>query len=201
MVHRVESEKIAYDYMLAEYRRRGDDAMVRDLEAAPVSKTAGTPEAYLKLRDKAMHRLGVGTTRDMKSVITGLFLPSWKFPGYTLREKSAAWVVPASTRQGPRRIAMRPPSAPSLPPPRWRAHRADLQHHRHGGGDRPGAGGPLPRAGVHKIVRPEPGPGLSHGTSFCRVAPHVSTAGERTTQLAVAWSYGVRPVPMNNEAT
>ena len=65
--------------------------MVRDLEAAPVSMTTGTPDAYLKLRDKAMHQLGVGTTHDMKSVITGLFLPSWTFPGYTLREKVDLW--------------------------------------------------------------------------------------------------------------
>jgi pimeloyl-ACP methyl ester carboxylesterase len=91
MVHQLESEKIAYDYMLEEYRRRGDAEMVHDLEAAPVSMTTGTPEAYLKLRDKAMHQLGVGTTRDMNSVITGLFLPSWRFPGYTVREKVNLW--------------------------------------------------------------------------------------------------------------
>jgi pimeloyl-ACP methyl ester carboxylesterase len=91
MVYQLRSEKIAYDFMLAEYRRRGESKMVRDLEAAPVSMAAGTPEAYLKLRYKAMHGLGVGTTHDMKSVITGLFLPSWKFPGYTLREKVNLW--------------------------------------------------------------------------------------------------------------
>ena len=91
MVYQLRSEKLAYDYMIAEYRKRGDTTMVRDLEAAPVSMTTGTPDAYLKLRDKAMHRLGVGTTHDMKSVITGLFLPSWKFPGYTLREKVNLW--------------------------------------------------------------------------------------------------------------
>jgi pimeloyl-ACP methyl ester carboxylesterase len=91
MVHQVESEKLAYDYMVAEYRGRQDTRMVRDLEAAPVSLTTGTPEAYLKLRDKAMHRLGIGTTHDMASVITGLFLPSWTFPGYTLREKINLW--------------------------------------------------------------------------------------------------------------
>jgi pimeloyl-ACP methyl ester carboxylesterase len=91
MVYQLRSEKIAYDYMLAEYRKRGKTRMVRDLEAAPVSMNTGTPEAYLKLRDKAMHRLGVGTTHDMKSVISGLFLPSWTFPGYTLQEKVNLW--------------------------------------------------------------------------------------------------------------
>jgi pimeloyl-ACP methyl ester carboxylesterase len=91
MVHQLESEKLAYDYMLAAYGERGDTDMVRKLEAAPVTMTRGTPEAYLKLRDTAMHRLGIGTTRDMKSVITGIFLASWRFRGYTLQEKVDLW--------------------------------------------------------------------------------------------------------------
>lgn len=91
MVHQLKSEKIAYDYMLAAYRARGDTSMVHDLENAPVTMTTGTPSAYLKLRDKAMHELGVGTTHEMRSVITGIFLPSLSFPGYTLREKVNLW--------------------------------------------------------------------------------------------------------------
>jgi pimeloyl-ACP methyl ester carboxylesterase len=91
VVHQLESEIIAYDYLLDAYRQRGDADMVRDLEAAPVTMSDGTPEAYLKLRDKAMHQLGVGTTHDMKSVITGIFLPSWRFRGYTLKEKVDLW--------------------------------------------------------------------------------------------------------------
>jgi pimeloyl-ACP methyl ester carboxylesterase len=91
MVFQLESEKRAYAYMLAAYRQLGDNSMVRDLEAAPVSMATGTPPAYLKLRDNAMHQLGIGTTHDMKSVITGIFLPSWTFHGYTLQEKVGLW--------------------------------------------------------------------------------------------------------------
>jgi pimeloyl-ACP methyl ester carboxylesterase len=91
MVHQLESEKLAYDHMLAEYRRRGDTRMVRALEKAPVSMTEGTPDGYLKVRDKAMHRLGIGTTHDMRSVITGIFLPSWRFPEYTIAETVNLW--------------------------------------------------------------------------------------------------------------
>jgi pimeloyl-ACP methyl ester carboxylesterase len=91
MMYQLESEKMAYDYMPAAYRDRGDTSMVRDLENAPVSVSTGTPSAYLKLRDKAMHQLGIGTTHDMRSVITGIFLPSLTFPGYTVREKVALW--------------------------------------------------------------------------------------------------------------
>jgi pimeloyl-ACP methyl ester carboxylesterase len=91
MVYQLESEKLAYDHMLAAYRERGDAAMVRALENAPVSMATGTPEAYLKLRDKAMHQLRIGTTHDMTSVVTGIFLRSLVFPGYTAREKIALW--------------------------------------------------------------------------------------------------------------
>ncbi|GAA1750926.1 alpha/beta hydrolase [Kocuria aegyptia] len=91
MVYQLESEKIAYDYMLAAYRERGDTDMVRQLEASPVTMTRGTPEGYLKVRDTAMHQLGIGTTHDMKSVITGVFLASWQFRGYTMQEKVNLW--------------------------------------------------------------------------------------------------------------
>jgi pimeloyl-ACP methyl ester carboxylesterase len=91
MVHQLRSEKIAYDYMLKAYRKRGDNGMAHKLEAAPVTMTGGTPEAYLRLRDSAMHGVGVGTTHDMHSVITGLFWPSWWFRGYTIGEKINLW--------------------------------------------------------------------------------------------------------------
>jgi pimeloyl-ACP methyl ester carboxylesterase len=38
-----------------------------------------------------MHELGVGTTRDMKSVMTGILLASWLCREYTLSEKLALW--------------------------------------------------------------------------------------------------------------
>ena len=43
------------------------------------------------LRDTAMHELGVGTTRDMDSVITGIFLPSLKCKAYTWEERINIW--------------------------------------------------------------------------------------------------------------
>ena len=52
--------------------------MVRKLEAAPVGVENGLSAQWLRLRDGAMHGLGVGTTRDMRSVITGIFLPVWQ---------------------------------------------------------------------------------------------------------------------------
>ena len=87
VTHQLRSEVLSYRYLLEEYRRRGDARMVRRLEAAPVTMTAPMPQAYRRLRDPAMHRIGVGTTRDMRSVVTGVFVPVWRTPGYTVREK------------------------------------------------------------------------------------------------------------------
>jgi pimeloyl-ACP methyl ester carboxylesterase len=91
MAHQVRSEQLAYEYMLPQYKARGNTRMVRQLEKAPVTLSVPLPRAYMAVRDAAMHGLGVGTTRDMRSVITGIFLPSWRFQEYTLREKINLW--------------------------------------------------------------------------------------------------------------
>ena len=44
-----------------------------------------------------MHSLGIGTTRDMKSVVSGIFLPSWTSREYTLMEKVNMWRGKASS--------------------------------------------------------------------------------------------------------
>jgi pimeloyl-ACP methyl ester carboxylesterase len=89
--HQLRAEVEAHAYMVEQYRARGNTTMVRRLEAAPVNLADGPSDAYLRLRDRAMHQLGIGTTRDMESVITGVFLPVWRSPAYTLREKVNLW--------------------------------------------------------------------------------------------------------------
>jgi pimeloyl-ACP methyl ester carboxylesterase len=90
MVHQLESERRAYEYMLERFRQAGNRRMVRKLEGAPVT-TMGTPKAYLAVRDLAMHSLGIGTTHDMDSVRRGIFWPSLKSPHYTAGEKVRLW--------------------------------------------------------------------------------------------------------------
>jgi pimeloyl-ACP methyl ester carboxylesterase len=91
MSNQLKSEKLAYDYMLQQFKENGNTKMVRKLEAAPVTMTGGIPDVYLAVRDTAMHSLGIGTTHDMNSVITGIFLPSLQFREYTLTEKINLW--------------------------------------------------------------------------------------------------------------
>src|SRR4030042_2979206 len=84
MSYQLKSERLAYEYMLQQFRENGNTEMVRKLEEAPVTMTDGTPDAYLALRDGAMASLVIGTTHDMNSVITGIFLPSLSNRDYTL---------------------------------------------------------------------------------------------------------------------
>ncbi|MDO9088459.1 MAG: alpha/beta hydrolase [Anaerolineaceae bacterium] len=91
MANQLESERLAYDYMLQRFKETGTTKMVRRLEAAPVTLKDPIPDAYYLLRDGAMHSLGIGTTHDMRSVISGIFLPSLTFREYTVREKFNLW--------------------------------------------------------------------------------------------------------------
>jgi pimeloyl-ACP methyl ester carboxylesterase len=89
MSDHVKSERLAYEYMVKKYMEAGNNKMVRKLEASPVTEVI--PYAYLKLRDHAMHDLGIGTTHDMNSVIKGLFIPSLTCLEYTVGEKFNLW--------------------------------------------------------------------------------------------------------------
>lgn len=91
MSYQLKSERLAYDYMLQQFKENGDLQMVRKLEAAPVTMMDGTPDAYVALRDPAMHSLGIGTTHNMDSVVTGIFLPSLQSRDYTFSEKVNMW--------------------------------------------------------------------------------------------------------------
>lgn len=75
--NQLKSEQLAYHYMLAQFQ--GNAKMLKVLKASPINAVNGTPKSYLALRDKAMHSLGIGTMRSMRSVPRGLFLPSLFF--------------------------------------------------------------------------------------------------------------------------
>ncbi len=91
MTYQLESERLAWEHLLELARQKGDRRTARQLEGAPVIMTVPLPDAWMKMRDGIMHRAGVGTTRDMRSVVTGVFLRSWFCRGYTMKEKSAIW--------------------------------------------------------------------------------------------------------------
>jgi len=96
MANQRRSEVEAYEYMLAQFKANGNSEMVKKLEAAPVTLEGGIPEAYLRVRDQAMHSLGVGTMREMDSVVTGIFFPSLMSRAYTVPEKLRFWRAKAN---------------------------------------------------------------------------------------------------------
>ncbi len=96
--YQIQSENLAYTYALEQYKKIGNINMVHRLEAAPPTMTVPLPARYEALRDAYMHGIGIGTTHDMKSVVTGIFLPSWQFREYTLGEKVNLWRGKISSR-------------------------------------------------------------------------------------------------------
>jgi pimeloyl-ACP methyl ester carboxylesterase len=91
ITYQLESEQLAYNYMLPEYQARGDTNMVKKLQANPPTMSMPLPAVYDQMRDDAMHGVGVGTTRDMKTVEGGVFFPSWFSKQLTLGEKINLW--------------------------------------------------------------------------------------------------------------
>ena len=89
------SEALAYDYMYEQYKTQGNVKMMRRFEKYPVHTSEEAFDKYLSeaggLRDTAMHDLGLGTTHEMRSVISGIFLPSLRCTVYTPMERINIW--------------------------------------------------------------------------------------------------------------
>ncbi len=88
-----ESERLAYKYMTDKYSASGNSKMVSEFKKYPIIDNDSFLLPYFNsvLRDKAMHDLGIGTMRNMKSIFTGVFFPVWTCRAYTIREKFNIW--------------------------------------------------------------------------------------------------------------
>ena len=88
------SERIAYQYMVEQYTANSNSRKLNELKKYSVleNDTSYTPFFKSLIRDKAMHELGIGTMRNMKSVFTGVFIPVWTCKAYTLKEKINIWI-------------------------------------------------------------------------------------------------------------
>lgn len=89
ITNQFESEKRAYNYMIQQLTKDGNQKMLRKLEKYTIDEI-NTP-SYKNFRDEPMHKLGIGTTHDMKSVFIGIFLPVMLHNEYTVREKINVW--------------------------------------------------------------------------------------------------------------
>jgi pimeloyl-ACP methyl ester carboxylesterase len=91
VVNQFISEKIAYDYIIKQYKDKGNSGMIKRMERYNIPSMNTIPLDYAAFRDKPMHDLGIGTMRNMKSVINGIFFPIMNFSGYTFLEKINLW--------------------------------------------------------------------------------------------------------------
>lgn len=93
MCNQHQSEYDAYDYMLNIYRQQKNKKKVKTFEKCNIKESEKTYERYCTsmLRDQSMHGLGIGTTRDMKSIISGIILPSLVSKSYSLKERINIW--------------------------------------------------------------------------------------------------------------
>lgn len=87
--NQIESEKIAYQYMIQKFTASGDTKMLSKFRKYQIDGL-NTPSYYV-MRDMPMHKLGIGTTHEMKSVLSGVVLPIMRCKEYTFTEKINVW--------------------------------------------------------------------------------------------------------------
>lgn len=86
MANQLESERLAYSYMLDEYRKNKHQKMIKKLEKFSIDQGGEVSTAYISARSAGMMKLGVGFMRNCRSSMKiGSML--MRFKGYTLREK------------------------------------------------------------------------------------------------------------------
>lgn len=94
ITNQAESEKIAYEYMVSKARESGDKRALNTLQKYS-SVTWGKEEILTffrsPARDNYMHKMGIGTMHNMRSIFTGVFVPVWMCNAYTFKEKFNIW--------------------------------------------------------------------------------------------------------------
>lgn len=86
MTNQEVSEERAYIYMLNYYKEIGDTKTLKKLKKAGFGS-----KAYAKMRDHVMHKAGIGTTREIHSIIKGVVFPSLACKAYTWLERINIW--------------------------------------------------------------------------------------------------------------
>jgi pimeloyl-ACP methyl ester carboxylesterase len=104
------SEQLAYQYMYEFYKGKGKTDRMKELDKFKILfetkstinfKDPLTKQYFEKVRDAYMHESGIGTTHEMKSVITGIFFPSFRIKDFSLMEKINIWRAKMVTSDAP----------------------------------------------------------------------------------------------------
>lgn len=86
VTRQLESEKLAYTYMLREFRANGNKKLLNKLEKFAIDKGGEVNNKYLVVRSKGMLKLGIGVMRKSTSM-KDILMQVLRFRGYTLKEK------------------------------------------------------------------------------------------------------------------
>ena len=87
----IESEKLAYKYILEQYKIMNNRKMVEKMEKHNFLDKNDYSVEYEKLRDNALDELGIGMMHEMKSGFRGLYIPIMKNKEYTFSERRNIW--------------------------------------------------------------------------------------------------------------
>jgi len=87
------SEEMAIKYMIDKSTQMGDKKAINRISKYFDNSGKIDVDNFFKSseRDEYMHSMGIGTMRNMKSVISGVFIPSLLSRSYTIGEKWKLW--------------------------------------------------------------------------------------------------------------
>ena len=87
VANQVESERLAYTFMLQEFRKLNNKKMVHKLEKFPIDKDGEVSDDYLmSVRSEGVTKLGIGMMHNNLSTIA-IVKMIFGYKGYTLKEK------------------------------------------------------------------------------------------------------------------
>lgn len=86
VARQLESERLAYTFMLQEFKKANNKKMLRKLERFPVDKGGEVSFPYLGVRSDGMMKLGIGVMHNCTSMME-LVITLLGYKGYTLKEK------------------------------------------------------------------------------------------------------------------
>lgn len=86
VARQLESERLAYVYMLNEFRAAGNKKMVKKLEKFPIDQGEEVSFRYLAVRSEGMTKLGVGIMRHLRTMSANVKIVL-RYKGYTWADK------------------------------------------------------------------------------------------------------------------
>lgn len=86
VVRQAESERLAYAFMLEEFRAAENKGMVRKLEKYPIDQGAKIDSRYLAVRSLGMAKLGIGIMHHLRSMLKSV-MSVLAYKGYSWKDK------------------------------------------------------------------------------------------------------------------